>query len=285
MKHLKSLSLIILGNLLLAGSICFFYEPGGFVSGGTTGIGLFLDRQFGIPISRSVLIMNVFFFILGFFILGKRFAATTLLSTFLYPFFLEILGYIQIPAAITQDTMLCALYAGLLFGAGLGLVFKEGASTGGIDIVIMIAHQKKGLPLEAATYLVDGLIILGQAFFSETYHILYGLLILLLSSFVIGRMEFMGSSQYQLLIISPKHQLIRQQLLHSLDIGVTMVDIENGLQGTSSQAVLTVISKRKLNDIKHLVQTIDANAFITIHEIKEVKGRGFSLNRVYRDKV
>lgn len=282
MKHLKSLLIIILGNLLLAMSICFFYEPGGFVSGGTTGIGLFLDREFGIPISGSVLVMNVIFFLLGFFVLGKRFAATTLLSTFLYPFFLEILGHIPVSAAITQDTMLSALYAGLLLGAGLGLVFKEGASTGGIDILIMIAHKKVGLPLEASTYLVDGLIILGQAFFSAPYHILYGLLILLLSSFVIGRIEFLGSSQYQLLIISPKHQKIREELLHSMDIGVTMVDIENGLQRTPSLAVLTVISKRKLNDIKHLTQNIDPNAFITIHEIKEVKGRGFSLNRVYK---
>lgn len=285
LKQIKSLLTITLGNLLLASSVCFFYKPGGFVSGGATGIGLSLDRQFGLPISRSVLAMNIVFFLIGFLALGKRFAATTLMSTFLYPFFLEVLGYITIPASITQDTMLSAIFASLLCGAGLGLVFKEGASTGGIDILVMVAHKKKGLPLEAGMYLTDGLIILGQALFSEPYQILYGLLILLLASFVIGRVEFMGNSQYQLLIISPKHQQMREELLHTMDTGVTLLDIENGMQRTASQAVLTVIPKRKLNDIKKLIQKIDPNAFITIHEIKEVRGQGFSLNRVYGETI
>lgn len=284
LKQLKSLLTIALGNLLLAGSVCFFYKPGGFISGGATGIGLLLDRQFQIPISHSVLIMNIVFFLIGFLALGKRFAATTLMSTFLYPFFLEMLGHFPIPASISQDTMLSALYAGLLCGAGLGLVFKEGASTGGIDIMVMVIHKKKGLPLEAGMYLTDGIIILGQSLFARPYQVLYGLLILLLASFVIGRLEFMGSSQYQLLIISPEHEKIRKELLHTMDTGVTLLDIENGMQRTASQAVLTVIPKRKLNDIKKLIKTIDANAFITIHEIKEVRGQGFSLNRVYKDK-
>lgn len=280
-KHMQSLFIIILGNILLAAGVSLFLLPCGFVSGGATGMGIIAGHFFGIPISLAVLTFNALFFLMGLVFLGKRFAITTLMSTFLYPFCLEIFQRIADPAAFTEDTLLAALYAGLLCGAGLGLVFKEGASTGGTDIPVMILHRKKGLSLEAGLYLTDGLVILGQAVFARPSQILYGLLIMILTSFVIGRIELMGNSQFQLLIISPFFNQIREELLHSLDTGATLFDIENGLKATPSQAVLTVIPRRKLNEITTLIQKIDPAAFITIHEIKEVKGRGFSLAREY----
>lgn len=284
MKQIKSLFLILLGNILLAAGVSLFLIPCGFVSGGATGMGIIAEHFLGIPISLAVLTFNAFFFLTGLLFLGKRFAATTLMSTFFYPFCLEVFSRMAEPAALTEDTLLAALYAGLLCGVGLGLVFKEGTSTGGTDIPVMILHRKKGFSLETGLYISDGLVILGQVFLVRPMEILYGLLIMILSSFVIGRIEFIGNSQFQLLIISPSYEQIREKLLHSLDMGVTLLNIENGLKATPSQAVLTVIPRRKLNEITNLIQEIDPAAFITIHEIKEVKGRGFSLAREYAGK-
>lgn len=281
MKQTKSLFIIILGNLLLSCGVSLFLLPCGFVSGGVTGMAIVIHHYSGLPISVSVLAFNVVFFLLGLALLGKRFAVTTLLSTFLYPFFLELIGRIPADPSIAKDTLMSAIYAGLLTGMGLGLVFKEGASTGGTDIPALLIHKKAGLSLEACIYITDGLIILSQAPFANPQEILYGLLIMLLCSFVIGRIELSGTSQIQLFIISPKYREIQDAMLHSLDTGVTMVHIETGLRGTPSQAVLSVIPKRKLNETTHLIQKTDPTAFITIHEIREVRGRGFSLKREY----
>lgn len=284
MKQAKSLFFILLGNILLACGISLFLLPCGFVSGGATGMGIIANHYLGLPISLSVLIFNVLFFLMGCFFLGKRFAATTLLSTFFYPLCLSVLEQLPFAAALSQDTLLSALYAGLLSGAGLGLVFKEGASTGGTDIPVLILNRERGIPLEAGLYLADGIVILGQAPFSQPMDILYGILIMVLSSFVIGKIELAGNSQFQIFVISPKYREIQEALLHHLDNGVTMVSIETGLMHTPSQAVLTVIPRRKLNETTKLIQLTDATAFITIHEIKEVRGRGYSLKREYQEE-
>lgn len=278
-KNILSLIFILLGNVLLSCGISLFLLPCGFVSGGATGMAIAMQHFFGIPISLSVLAFNTLFFFLGCLILGKHFFVTTLLSTFVYPFCLSILEHISIPMDLGRDTLLSAVYAGLLCGAGLGLVFREGASTGGTDIPVLLLNKKMGIPLEIGLYIADGIVILAQSFFATPVEILYGLLVMMISSFVIGRVTLIGRTQVQIFIISPHYREIQEMLMNYLDTGVTLLHIENGLKRTPSQAILTVIPRRKLNEATRLIQHEDPTAFITIHEIKEVRGRGYSIER------
>lgn len=278
-KNIISLILVLLGNTLLACGISLFLLPCGFVSGGATGMAIVTHHFLGIPISIAVLIFNTFFFVIGCFFLGKHFFVTTLLSTFVYPLCLSIFEHVSIPMDLGRDTLLSALYAGILCGAGLGLVFREGASTGGTDIPVLILNKQMGIPFEIGLYIADGIVILAQAFFTTPIDILYGLLVMMVSSFVIGRVTLIGRTQVQLFIISPKYRDIQTLLMNHLDTGVTLLHIENGLKRTPSQAILTVIPRRKLNEATKLIQREDPTAFITIHEIKEVRGRGYSLER------
>lgn len=278
-KNIISFILILFGNILLACGISLFLLPCGFVSGGATGIAIVTHHFFGIPISLSVLIFNTLFFVIGCFFLGKHFFVTTLLSTFVYPLCLSVLEHVSIPMDFGRDTLLSAIYAGILCGAGLGLVFREGASTGGTDIPVLMLNKKLGIPFEIGLYIADGIVILSQAFFTAPIDILYGLLVMLISSFVIGRVTLIGRTQVQLFIISPGYRDIQKILMTHLDTGVTLLHIENGLKRTPSQAIMTVIPRRKLNEATKLIQHEDSTAFITIHEIKEVRGRGYSMER------
>ncbi|MDO4522037.1 MAG: YitT family protein [Eubacteriales bacterium] len=285
MKKVKSLALIILGNLLLAAGVSYFLIPTGFVSGGVTGIALILHHYFHTSVSVGVLTLNILLLIVGFFSLGKGFLATTMLSSLLYPLFLNTMEHFPLFTAVNQDPLLCAVYAGLLSGLGLGLVFKEGSSTGGTDIPVLILNRRFGISLEAGLYITDGIIILAQAGFSDSFSLLYGLLVMLLSSFVIGRIELRGHAQIELIIVSPSYEEIRDRLLHTLDTGATLLHIDTGFQRTRSFAVLTVIPRRKLMETTRLIEEIDKAAFITIHEVKEVHGRGFSLQKIYHPEI
>lgn len=123
----------------------------------------------------------------------------------------------------------------------------------------------------------DTLILITQMTFSNTTEILYGIAIVFVISSMINKVLTSGISQVQMLIVSPKYEEIKYQLLHHLDSGVTMVHIETGMNEESQKAVLAVFSNRKVNKVKQAVLKIDKHAFMTITHITEVNGRGFLL--------
>ena len=143
-KHFYETLIIIVGNFILALGICAFITPVGLITGGASGIGIAVKSLTGINISYTVYAINIVMFVVGYFYFGKKFAAGTLLSTFLYPTFLAILERVPALSTITSDALLSTLYAGLCIGLGLGLVLRVGASTGGMDIPPLIVNKKTG---------------------------------------------------------------------------------------------------------------------------------------------
>lgn len=133
------LIVILLGNCIYAFAVAYFILPAGLITGGTTGLAIFAHHYFGISISVFVSVFNTAMFIAGAIVLGKAFALTTLVSTFTYPLFLECMKILALrTGSLSSDPMLCTVFAGVLIGAGIALVLREGASTGGMDIQV---HQ------------------------------------------------------------------------------------------------------------------------------------------------
>ena len=171
----KNIGLILLGNTIYSFGIVAFILSSGLITGGTAGIGLIFFHQFGLPISTFISLFNIVVFILGAVVLGKAFALTTLISSFYYPFILSIFENIPALQQITNDRVICTIYAGLLIGLGIGLVLRAGASTGGVDIPVLILNKKFGLPVSATLYVVDVCILLGQMIFADKEQVLYGI--------------------------------------------------------------------------------------------------------------
>lgn len=134
-----SIVIVILGNVFYAATVKFFLMPAGLIMGGSTGVALTLNHYFHLSVSTFVLIFNVAMLILGFIGLGKKFAMTTLLSTFAYPIALGALDSIFGEVTVTEDIILNTLFAGLGVGISVGMVIRTGASTGGMDIPVLLS--------------------------------------------------------------------------------------------------------------------------------------------------
>lgn len=279
---LLKLGMIILGNLLYALAVTVFIVPNQLLTGGTTGLALFFYHTLHIPVSAFVSVFNLSMFLLGAWILGKQFAATTVLSTILYPLLLRLTELSGIPGLIMEERIVAVLYAGLLIGAGIGIVMRAGASTGGMDIPALILNKKKHLNVSAVIYLCDCLILVLQATETGLSNILYGILLIAVYTLTLDKVLLLGGAKVQLKIISRRHEEINRLLADKIDCGTSLLHMETGYLHKEENMVLAVLSNRDLAKANQLILDIDPEAFLIISRINEVRGRGFTLNKLYR---
>lgn len=284
-KHVNTVFGVLVGNAILAFTVAAFIVPHGVIMGGATGIGLTIAHYVPVDLSIIIFIVNSILFVLGAAVLGKKFAVATIASTFIYPTFLSIVQKIPGIDGLTDNLMLATLYAGVLLGVGIGLIVRVGSSTGGTDIVALVLNKWFHIPVAGLLYVIDFLVLGGQVFFSDTEQIMYGVLMLVLETAILNKVMLLGQSQIQLFIISEEYEHIREKMLKELDAGVTMVHVETGYGQENQKGVLCIIPNRKLYSVKELVQSIDPKAFITITQINEVRGRGFSMERVGYEEI
>ena len=281
-SNFKNLFFVFLGNTIYALGITMFILPSGIITGGTTGLALTFNHYFQIPISLFVFCFNLLMFILGAAVLGKRFALTTLISTFYYPIILGVFQKIPVLSQLTDDRMLCTICGGIMIGFSIGLVIHAGASTGGMDIPPLVLNKKLGLSVSAMLYVFDCTILILQMTFSNAEQTIYGIVLVMIYSIILDKFLMMGTSQTQVKIISTQYELINQAIQKQLDRGTTFLQAETGYLNVNQPIILTVISNRELVKLNKLVMDIDPKAFIIISHVNEVKGRGFSSQKIYK---
>lgn len=277
-----SAAIVAAGNLLYALTVKLFVLPTGLVMGGTTGLGLTANYLTGVPISAFVLAFNMVMLLLGLCVLGRRFAATTLLSSFIYPLALELWQRLLGDYVLTKDVLLCTLFAGLGVGVSLGIVIRAGASTGGMDIPPLILNRLFRAPVSVCMYFFDVCILLSQGLFQSPEKLLYGVVLVMIYTMVLDKMLLMGTSRIEIKVVSEKSEEIRQAILQDLNRGVTLIQTESGYLRQNTQLVLSVLSSRELPKAEKLIHQIDPECFLMVSRISEVKGRGFSMQKKYR---
>lgn len=277
----KSLIWILAGNTCYALAVTMFVLPNGLITGGTTGLALFFYNQLGVPVQVVVSIFNVVMFALGALVLGKKFAFTTIISTFYYPFILSVLQGIPALASPTEDKLLAVIFSGLMIGAGIGAVLRVGASTGGMDIPPLVLNKKMGIPVSLSMNVLDVGVLLLQMAFSDREGVLHGILLVLIYTTVLNRVLLMGNARMQVKIMSDKYLEINEAISSELDRGVTLMKSQTGYLKKDGYMVLTVVSNRELVRLNQLIQNLDPKAFIVINQVNEVRGRGFTLKKKY----
>lgn len=283
-RVLRDTVLVVLGNAILAFGVAVFAVPSSLIVGGATGLSLIIGRFIPVNYASIVFGINMVMLVLGFFTLGKKFAAGTVLSSFIFPFFLALFESIPQLQHLTSDVLLCAIYAGIFTGVGLGIVFRLGYSTGGMDVPPIIFNKKTGISVALAINVLDTIILVGQVFFSSFEGILYGIITVFISTFVLDRVIVMGEKNLQVLVISSKHEEIAEAIFKEIDRGCTFVNVTTGYFHQQQKAVLCVLNNREYAKINDVVMEIDPTAFIIGSEIHSVKGRGFTLPNVDLDK-
>lgn len=277
--NLKKILFVLLGNTIYCAGIVAFVLPTGLVTGGTTGLGLIVNHFLGIPIELFAAVFNVVMFLLAIVILGKSFALTSLISTFYFPMILGIFQKIEWMQSLTDDPMLCTIFAGVSIGVGIGMVIKAGASTGGMDIPPLILNKKVGLPVSAGLYVFDFMILIGQMSFRNTEKSLYGILLIMIYTVLVDKVLLLGKSQMQVKIMSEKYEEINSMIHQKLDRGTTLYCTESGYLHNQGFLVMTVVSNRELPKLNQLIMEIDDKAFMVVSQVSEVKGRGFTLHK------
>ncbi len=279
--QLKSIFWILVGNTMYALAITIFILPNGLITGGTTGLALFFYHQFGVPIQGFVTVFNVAMFVLGAAVLGKKFALTTVISTFYYPFILSVFQSLTALGKVTEDNLLAVIFSGLLIGAGIGVVIRAGASTGGMDIPPLVLNKKMGLPVSMTMNGMDTAILLLQIVFTDKEMVLYGILLVLAYTSVLNRVLLLGQAKMQVKIVTERYEEINQAIARDLDRGVTLFRSRTGHLKRDGYVVMSVVNNRELVQLNQLIQKIDPQAFIVIHQVNEVRGRGFTLKKEY----
>ena len=266
-KYARDFAAILFGNTVYALGIVAFLLPNGIITGGTTGLALCTRHYFGLPISAFALFFNAAMFVLGALVLGKAFALTTLVSSFYYPFILDILQRFPALGNITSDKMLATVCAGLLIGIGIGVVIRAGASTGGMDIPPLVLNRRLGIPVSISLYVFDFIILLLQMTFSDVEESIYGILLVLIYTFVLDKVLTLGMAQTQVKIVSKKFEEINAAINTQLDRGSTLIRAETGYLRRERPMVLTVISNRELIRLNKIVMEIDPSAFMVISKV------------------
>ena len=270
---------IILGNVFVAFAVSTLVLENQLISGGVTGLGIVTNHYTGINISLIVGIINVLLFLLGLFFIGKKFALSTLISTFAFPVLLEFFNTNAIFHNYCQDTLLAVVLAGCLVGIGVGLMIRSDASSGGMDIIAIILNRKLGIPVFIMVNVFDFIILCMQATFSNPTKILYSIVLVFVTSFMLNKTLTKGSKMVQLVVISDCHEMIKKMIIEEADAGVTSLYSQKGFNETDTKTLLTIIPPVKLPKIKEQIKLIDPVAFMVVATVDEVSGRGYTLER------
>ena len=274
-----SILMVILGNIIYTFTINLFLLPANLISCGTTGLALVVNHYLHIPMTGFILVFNLIMLAIGWAVLGRKFAMTTILSSVLYPVFLEILNRTLGDVYITDNTLLNVLFAGIGLAGSLAIVIRAGASTGGLDIPPLILKKYFHIPVSATLWICDFFIMLGQASFHPLEDLLYGFLLLITITTTLNKAMLLGTSRTEVKIVSNHSEEIRQAILSRVDRGVTMLYGQGGYGRQDTEVILSVVSNYELPKIQQLARTIDPDCFMIISQVTEVWGRGFTYGK------
>ncbi len=287
-KWFISWSLIILGAFILAAGFVLFINPYKIVPGGVYGIGIvvhYLTKGLieywpeGIPIGLFGLLINIPLTVIGVKVLGPRFGIKTIIGFFLTSVFMDLLTMFvgeNDPLGLKNDMLLACIFGGVLIGAGLGLIFKSKATSGGSDIIAMIIARFTSWPLGQLLIYVDSTIVLLALIVFKDWKIpLYSWLVIYITGKVIDMVIEGVNYEKMLLIISDKHNDIKNVIINDLNRGGTFIAGEGMFNNEPKKIIYTIVNRRELTMLEDYIQKIDPKAFLTVIDAKEILGEGF----------
>lgn len=270
--------MIVVGSAVFSLGFDLFLEPNGINCGGVSGIAMLISYVVNVKwlsVGLLTLLINVPLFILGYRQIGRYFFFGSLLGMGISSACLDLFNlFLPIPKV---EPLVAAIFGGVIIGAGIGVVFLVGASTGGMDIVARVLKiRMRNLPigrlllcLDLCTAVVTG-IIYGD--FSNT---LYSIITLFISCYVLDKVVYGMDFAKVALIVSDLHEQIASEIAEKLDRGVTLLDGEGFYTRTKKTVLLTAVKKKQLAQLKELVMTVDPNAFLILQDAQQVLGDGF----------
>lgn len=277
-RNILELFMIMLGCAIYGLSLDMISAPNQLTDGGISGITLLLRHFWGINMGLSSLLLNIPLIILGYRFMGKRLLAYTIWGTLWLSFFLWFWRLVPIiyQLNLEHDLFLSAILAGTLSGIGLGLVFRYNGTSGGTDIIARICQIKYGLSSGKVLLFCDAIILFASLSYLDLKHIMYTLVASFILSRVMDTVQQGAYSARGLLIISDSYEKIAEMIDLKLDRGFTYLEARGGYKKTERPVIYLVVSPREIPAVKELIAAEDPKAFVSVIEVHEALGEGFT---------
>lgn len=267
--------LILVGALVYAVGLNAFLVADHLAEGGFVGISLLLLYKLGIPVGATFLVLNIPLLVIAWRLFGHEFVAKTALGVASVSLFSTLTARIQLP---THDPLLAALYAGVVTGFGLGLIFRSGATTGGSDIIARLVRHFRGVHMGRTLFAIDVMVILLVAVIIGRETAMYSLVALFVASRVVDFVIEGASRAKSVMVISDRYQDIADIIHHKLGRGTTLFVAKGGYTGRSRHVVYCVVSREEVHRLQQWVSAVDPRAFVVVGDVHEVLGEGFTFD-------
>jgi uncharacterized membrane-anchored protein YitT (DUF2179 family) len=275
-RHLSGILLTVAGSAVMALAYVLFLIPHNIVPGGAGGVAMILNHFFGTPVGLVIIAINVPLFIVGIKVLGKSYGVKSLLGIVLSSGLIDVFDYAIPLQSATDNPVLACIFGGILLGAGLGLVFRAGGSTGGSDIVGQVIARYTDLSTGSAILLVDAAVIAVAGFCFASFELaLYGLLNLYLTTRAIDLVLEGLSYTRAMFIISDRAAEIARTVTERMRRGATLLEATGAYTDEHRQMVFAVMSRREVAEARDIVKEHDPKAFVIITDVYDVLGEGF----------
>ena len=269
-KRLIDFGLVTIGAFIAAvGFNCFFLENH-IASGGVVGLAVSLKALFGWNPGNFVMITNVPLLLACLIFLGKETFLKTIYGAWIYSIFVKVTENLP---NLTHNPLLAAIFGAVIWG---------NSSTGGTGIITQILHKYTPLPLAVAMTIVDGCSVAMGFIAFDPDTVMYSIIALLVIGYVVNSIQTGVTSSRNLMIISPKNDLIKNYISTEADRGVTEIPVTGGFSGDHQTMLMTTVSRQEVPRLEKNIQKIDEAAFIVVMPATQVMGRGFSLKKYYK---
>ncbi|MCM3566804.1 YitT family protein [Neobacillus mesonae] len=276
---IKNIIFILLGTAIMSFGLVNFNMQNKLAEGGFTGITLLLYFLFHWDPSYTNLLLNVPLFFIGWKILGKNTFLYTILGTVGVSIFLWVFQRISLNMSLEHDLTLAALFAGVFSGIGLGIIFRFGGTTGGVDIIARLVQKYFGWNMGRTMFMFDAcVIILSLMTYLKYTQAMYTLVAVFVSARVIDFMLEGAYSARGAMIISEQNEKIAEKIMEKMDRGVTVLRGYGSYTKNEREVLYCVVAKNEIIRLKNIITSIDPHAFVSISIVHDVAGEGFTLD-------
>lgn len=278
MDWIKKYLVLIIGSLIYSAGLEIFLVPNNIIDGGVVGISIMASYLTGIPFGVYMLVLNLPFLYLGYKQIGKSFAISTIISIIALSIFSEFLEPVP---QITQDYFLAAIFGGIIAGAGVGLVIRQGGSLDGTEITAIILDRKTSFSVGEVVMFFN-LFILGAAGFVFGWDkAMYSLVAYFIISKMIDVVLKGLDESYAVMIVSDEYEEIADALMHRLGRGVTYLHGQGAYTGDDKQVLYCVVTRLEVVKLKEIALEKDETAFVTINPVHDIVGGRFKKKSIH----
>ncbi|WP_290033957.1 YitT family protein [Ligilactobacillus cholophilus] len=272
--------MITVGTALYAFGFVTINIGNRLAEGGIAGITLILKFLAGINPAISTILINIPLLIIGYRYLGRRSLIYTIYGTGALSFWIWLWQVVHIHLNVHHDLFIAAILAGVIGGFGLGLVYRFNGTTGGTDIIARIFEKKNGTPMGQSLFTLDVIVLTLSLSYIDLRRMMYTVVASFVLSRVVNFIQDGGYSARGIIVMTQHSEEISHEIISKMDRGVTYLQAEGAFSKKKGKALYTVVSQSEITEVKRIIAKYDEHAFVSIMDVNEVIGEGFTYERI-----